>query len=378
MSRKIVFINQATGYLTIDVINEFAKEFDVVALITGSIRIQETSLNHKVEISRIIRYDRGNTFMKAFSWIIGTIQIFFLLKFRYRNFERFFYTIPPTGYLLALSIKTTFSILVFDLYPEALKVNGFSEKGVLYRWWSERNRMILPKAHIVYTLSENMKSQVLAYSSDIDVHVIPNWTAFSGLIPIEKEENRIIKSEGLDGKFIVQYSGNIGVTHNVETLIKVAEMLREDTGIEFLIIGRGKRSHAIGDLIIRLGLTNCRLLPFRKDEELFESLCAADLAVIILDDKIPDISVPSKTYNILAAGVPVMAIASSDSEISKIISSHQIGKSFEKENVKGMCEFVKELKNNEPLWKRMHANSFKASENYTNANAAKYLELYHN
>jgi hypothetical protein len=204
MPRKIVFINQATGYLTIDVINEYAKEFDEVALITGSIRVQDTPLNHKVKVSRITRYNRGSTFRKALSWMKGTIQIFFLLKFRYRDFEKFFYTIPPTAYLLALNYKSVFSIMIFDLYPEALKANGFTERSVLYKWWSRKNRQIFPIAHRVFTLSENMKSRVLEYSPDTDVRIIPNWSAFSELTPVDKNKNIIIQREGLKGKFIIQ------------------------------------------------------------------------------------------------------------------------------------------------------------------------------
>ncbi|MGQ3088141.1 hypothetical protein, partial [Flavobacterium sp.] len=83
--KKIVFINQATGYLTIDIINEFAKDYDEVALIAGSIRVQDIPLDRKVKWSKITKYDRGNPKKKFLSWLIGTIQIFFLLLFRYRR-----------------------------------------------------------------------------------------------------------------------------------------------------------------------------------------------------------------------------------------------------------------------------------------------------
>jgi glycosyltransferase involved in cell wall biosynthesis len=376
MPRKIVFINQATGYLTIDIINEFAKEFDYVALITGSIRIQDIPIDPKVKVTYILKYNRGDNIRKAFSWLIGTVQIYFLLKFKYRNFEKFFFTIPPTAYLLALNFRSNFSIAVFDLFPDALKENGFNEKGIVYKWWSIRNKKIFAEAHRIYTLSENMKSRILQYASGIKVHVISNWSAFTGLIPVKKEKNTIIKKDRLNGKFIIQYSGNIGVTHNLETLVEVADKLRNHHDLIFLIIGRGKRSVAIGDLIDKKGLLNCKLLPFRKDEELYESLCAADLAVITLDDRMPDISVPSKAYNIMAAGLPVMAIASLTSGISKIILQHQIGKTFEKSDITGMCEFIVQLKNNRDIWNKLSANSLQASQKFTNANAAKYIEYY--
>ena len=376
MESKIVFINQATGYLTIDVINVFARKYDQVALITGSIRIQNNNLDPKVKVSRILKYNRGSNFKKAFSWLIGTIQILWLLKTKYNNFEVVFYTIPPTAYLLASHLISNYTIVVFDLYPDVLKVNGFTEKGLFYRWWAKKNKMIFSKAHKILTLSHSMKSQILSYSPDADVIVVSNWSAFSGYKPVKKEDNSIIRREGLKDKFIIQYSGNIGVTHNVETLIDIADRLKHQTGLMFQIIGRGERFHAIHDLIRLRQLNNCCLLPFRKDEELYESLCVADLSVIILDNITDDISVPSKIYNIMAAGLPVLAIAPNPSGLSEIIKLHKIGKSFEKTRLDEMSDYIIELRNDKLLWKALSDNSLLAASNYTYKNASKYFSNY--
>ena len=80
MGKKIVFINQATGYLTIDIINSFAGHFDDISLIAGSVRVQDIELNKKVKWRKIVKYDRGNPTRKLLSWIIGTIQIFFIMS----------------------------------------------------------------------------------------------------------------------------------------------------------------------------------------------------------------------------------------------------------------------------------------------------------
>lgn len=376
MEEKIVFINQATGYLTIDVINEFAGEFDEVALITGSIRVQDTPLDPRVKVTWIVRYNRGNLIQKFSSWIIGTFQIYWLLKFRYREYQKFFYTIPPTAYLLSGWLNSRISVAVFDLYPEALKAFGFRENGIIYRWWSRKNMKIFSKAHRVYTLSDRMKSKILKYSPGIDVREISNWSAFSGFKPIRREDNKIISREKLKGKFIVQYSGNIGITHRVEVLVELAGLLKDQTDIEFLIIGRGNRSNVIGDMITRKELNNCRLLPYRNDEELYESLCVADIAVVTLDDKIPDISVPSKVYNIMAAGVPIMAITHPESATSEIVLKHKAGEVFNKDDLTGMLNFILKLKKDSFVMTSLSQNSLKAAGFYTNKNAKAYLENY--
>lgn len=378
MAGKIVFINQATGYLTIDIINRFVSDFDKVILITGSVRIQDTPLDPHIRVEMIMRYDRGNNFRKGFSWIIGSLQIFFLLKFRYNKYDKFFFTVPPTAYLMAPWFSGRYSILVYDLYPEALSIYGFGEKGVVYRWWARRNRRIFDHSHRIYTLSENMRSGILKYTSNVNIAVIPNWSAFSHLTPVKKEENKIIQREGLNRKFIVQYSGNIGVTHNVETLIDVAENLYSEHQVVFQIIGRGERSSEIARKINSANLNNCILLPFRNDEELFESLCAADIAVIILDDRTHDVSIPSKLYNIMSAGRPILAISSPESGIVKLVTNHNIGKAFNREDIQGMTRFIMELKDNPEQWIFFSDNSLKASRLYTRDNAGIYLRTYRN
>jgi len=145
MSRRIVFINQATGYLAIDIINQFVSKFDEVALITGSIRVQDIPLHRKVKLSKITRYNRGNNKLKLYSWIIATIQIFFLLLFKFRGYEIFYFTIPPTTYLLSLVIKRKFSILIYDIFPDALKIFKSNDSGFLFRQWQKWNNKLFSK-----------------------------------------------------------------------------------------------------------------------------------------------------------------------------------------------------------------------------------------
>ena len=132
----------------------------------------------------------------------------------------------------------------------------------------------------------------------------------------------------------------------------------------------------IQDLIEKYELTNCQLLSFRKDADLYESLCAADLAVITLDNKTSDISLPSKLYNIIAAGLPIMAIAPSNSALSEIVSTFEIGRTFKKEEIREMCEFILKLKDDEVLKQKMILNTYEASRKFTCKNASMYLMHY--
>ena len=376
MPGKIVFINQATGYMTIDIVNAFADEFEHVALIAGTIRVQDTELNKKVKWIKIAKYNRGNPSKKLFSWLWATIQIFFLLLFRFRHYEVFYITVPPTAYLLSLFLPNKFSVLIFDIYPESLKIYNIKESSWIYRLWAKWNKRIYKKAHRIFTLGDAMKDILTKYVNHNKIIVINYWSGLTGIKPIERENNSFIKAESLSGKFIIEYSGNIGYTHNLETLIKVAEKFKKNQNIVFLIIGRGERFQDIKELVNNKELNNCKLLPFQPDSEIQYSLSAADLSIVILDEKVASYSIPSKTYNLLAIGSAFMVIGSPEAELARLVENFNIGKSFAQADISGMVEFINELVEDPGKIKRFKENALKASAYFTRQNARKYLEYY--
>lgn len=374
--RKIVFINQATGYLTIDILNQFASEFDKVVLIAGSIRIQDIPLAGTVQWVRIRKYSRGNTLKKLLSWVWASMQILFLLITHFRKYEIFYFTVPPTAYLLSRILPNKFSVLVADVFPDSLKIYNIQEKTILYKIWQRWNIKIFEKAHRVYTLGESMRKALSNYIDAERIIVINNWSGLVNLNHIPKENNPFIQKNKLDGKFVVMYSGNIGYTHNVETLISVAEELISIPDICFLIVGRGERYNAINQMIKSKKLSNCLLMPFQDDREIRYSLSAADLSVVILDETVALSSIPSKTYNLLAVGSAFMVIGSEFSELSGFVRKHDIGNSFLSSAISDMTSFILKLKNERNLLFRYKQNSQDLSKIYTNQNSKKYLTTY--
>lgn len=376
MADKIVFINQGFNYLTIDIINEFADNYPDVSVITGSIRVQDLSLSQKVFVDKIITYNKKSLFTKTLTWLIGTVQIYFLLLIKYRKHELFFISIPPFAYLLTLLLKNKFTLLIWDVYPDTLKSYNISERSILYKLWQNLNRRILPKAHRLFTIGNRMADLVNQYADKKNITVIPLWSGLTKIKPIAKSENEFAIKHSLVDKFVVQYSGNIGYTHNLEILIETARELKDHEDIVFLIIGRGKRAKDIKDLIKTYNLRNCKMLPFQPDEILPYSLACADLGVVVLDEKTSQVSIPSKTYNLMAVGVPLLCIASKDSELGDYIDEYENGGIFSADQVKEICNFIQTLSSNKDLLNKFKRNSLKASRNFTRDNAKKFYQYY--
>ena len=376
MPRKIVIINQSTGYLTIDIINSFADHFDVVDLIYGEIREQDIPINPKVRKRRVLKKSRVSHVRRFLAWFFSAVQIFFLLRFRYRKYEIFYFSLPPFSYLSSLLLPNKFSILMFDVYPDVLKMLNIKETNFVYKTWARWNRKLFAKAHRVYTIGDSLANLMAQYAPKEKIQVIPLWTGLSNVQPIAKNENPFIISNKLQGKFIVQYSGNIGGTHNIESLIEVAIQMKEHKDILFLIIGRGLKVPQVIKLIEENQLHNCMVLPFQPDNVIRYSIAAADISVVLIEDKIADVSIPSKVYNIMAVGSGVLSISPHSSELSKLILKYQCGANFQKEEISKMADYILKVKSDPILMQLYSSNAIAAAKNYTAANADLYLQSY--
>jgi len=164
MPRRIVFVNQATGYLTIDVINAFAHSFDEVAFIYGDIRVQDVEIHPKAIGSKVAEKSRKSNSARFLKWFQASFQIFFLLATRYRKYEIFYFSVPPFAYFSSLLLRRKFSLLMWDVYPDALKLAGIGESSLLYKTWSRINIHLFGRAHRLYTTGEGQAKLMEKYA----------------------------------------------------------------------------------------------------------------------------------------------------------------------------------------------------------------------
>lgn len=373
MKKNVVLINQSTGYLMIDVVNAYAAQYDRVVLIASNIKSYARPLAEKVCVDKIIAYDRSSSLRRALTWLIATAQIFFKLLLKYRQYEVVYVTNPPMSYLLANFIHQPYSIVIYDIYPEALRNIGITEHNLIYRLWAKWNKKIFGKAQKVITLSEGMKRELELYVNSAKIKVVYNWSASGKLHPIKKEENPFVKQYGIENKFVVLYSGNIGYTHNVECLVAVAEYLKNDPDVLFLIIGEGKKKKMIQDMVSKANLTSFLFLTWQDKDILPYSLSAADVGVVTLNDDSAQVSMPSKTYNLLAVGVPLMCISPKNSELSNLINKFQVGACYEKNEIENMAVYISKLKKQPEIKMELSKKSLEAAKYFTYKNAEHYV-----
>ena len=374
-SKSIVFVNQSSGYLMIDIINAHAPYYDELVLLTGFFNPRGTPLNPKVKIKYLKSYKRSGNLIKFYSWFVFHLQSLFYIFFKYRKSKLYLVSNPPINVFTFAITKRKYAYLIYDLYPQVLVENNLiGESSWLYNYWMRSNKKMFDNAKHVFTLSDGMKDQLKYISAHQEVKVVPVWTNTTFFSDIPTAENIFIKKNQLDGKFIVGYSGNLGKTHPVEKIIEIADYLKETEDIQFLIIGDGEKKLMLEKIQAKKKLPNLKILDFQETKFFPHVLASFDIGVVTLDINATDLSVPSKTFDLMSAGKPIISLASLDSELASIVKTNCIGENFDQTaSLKQMAAYIVKLKSNFNNYQEISANSKRSSTNFTQENATQMV-----
>ena len=152
----------------------------------------------------------------------------------------------------------------------------------------------------------------------------------------------------------------MGATHNIEDILKAADELSNRSEILFLFIGSGAKERLVKDYIEKSGNSNVVLLPFQPIEIISQTLSSASLSFVCLDSAFTGLSVPSKSYGILAAGVPIIGMMDSNAEISKTIEKFNCGIVWNNLMQVKLSKIILEILSNEIKLKEMKKNAYES------------------
>lgn len=374
----ILLVNQHTVPVFVDVANAFSSAGHDVRLFTGHVEHGRVPLTAGVRRIQSIRYGRRSTIRRFGTWMMFSAHYFLYLLFCNKPSHILVVSNPPMGPFVTALVSTIrnipFHILVFDLYPEALQQAGMTRDGSwIYRLWQRNNRWTFSKARGLITLSESMKNAVVKYCDPQKVRINFNWADIEYVKPIDKAINPFIATHHLAGKFVVMYAGNMGLTHDLESLIGAARFLSANKNICFVLIGDGGKRKKLELLTQQANLDNVLFLPYQSPEQFPLAMAAADIGIITLGTGAEGISVPSKTYVNMAAGLAIIAISPPDSELNRIVEHYSIGYVVEPGEPEKIGEHIRTLASNPELLHKFRSNSRAASLNFTSANAREYV-----
>lgn len=350
MSRRLWIVTElfppdetSTSYILGEIANAMAQKYDVGVICGPEIydkRKKFDSNSHFVldESIDVVRSEipplDKNTFLgKVLRFFIISWKMYHAAKKYISEGDKVLLVTNPAPLVVLMGrLRRTrrfeLSLLVHDVFPENTKPAGIKIPNWAYRWVAKVFAKAYGRADCMIAIGRDMKQvltkKVASYKSNPDVRIIENWADIEGIKPQPFPE----------GKIKLQYAGNIGRVQGLDRLIGIMP-----DGVELHIYGTGSMEEKLKEM--RRENVYFHGPFFRSQQN--EVLAACDIAVVSLQKGMFGLGVPSKTYNILAAGRPVLFIGEEDSEIGLLVKEKQLGFVFNPDDENGLQTFLNRL-----------------------------------
>ena len=376
MKNSILVIEQhfypevaATGQLLLDLCEDLVKAGYQVKVVTGNpTEIYPKQMNVKrrenykgIEIVRLrnTRLSKYNMAGRIINYLTFHSFIFFHLIFSQRPDLVIVLSTPPFiaihGVILKVFKNCKVIYNIQDLFPElAVQLNKLKNETFISVLKS-LSRYIIGKMDRIVVVGEYMEKKIkkkIIKDCKIEqlISIIHNWADGKEIKVIDNNDksNSFKKEWGLENKFVVLYSGNIGYLHEFDTIIDAADSLQKKgyNDILFVFVGEGIKKEYIKNEVNKRDLNNFLFFPYQARENLTYSLGLADVSLVTLEKGFEGMVVPSKIYGILASGRPVIGIVGKDSEITDIIRRAKCGKVVQIGDAQSLENCIMEYYNN--------------------------------
>jgi len=277
------------------------------------------------------------------------------ILFRDRKVPVIFVTNPPfialLGWLTNIFSKTKFGVLLFDIMPEQAELLGIIKRnGLLSRLWRMVNHLWYLRASFVIVLSNdmlegaldnaNMKDSIHETKCRAKTKIIHVWSDDRIIKPLKKCDSKLAEELNVKNKFVVQYSGNHGRFHDIDTMLKITETMSDDPRVIFQFIGEGFKKKVVNKFVSEKNYSNVYSSTYVPKDMLPDSLAMADLGVIAQLPGQERVCYPSKLLGIMSAGKAILAICSNQSEMAKMISDNDLGFVIENGDIEAAVKLI--------------------------------------
>lgn len=304
-----------------------------------------------------------NTMQRLVRYFLCSVSQFFKALFT-RKFDIVLLgSTPPfqgaVGAALKIIRNKRFVYGIQDIFPDSLVSTGITKKGSLI-WKIGRiiENFTYKYADKIIVISEDFKKNIMAKGVPEDkIVVVYNWVDQNAVIDIPRDKNKLFDKYQLDrSKFYIEYSGNIGLTQNMDMLLEVMKDLKTThPDIGLVLVGEGAYKAQVEEIVERDNLTNVTMIPFLPYEDISYVFSLGDAGLVISKPGVGANSVPSKTWSIMSASRPVLANFD-ENELKDILAGNECGiftKAGDKEAFK---QSIIKLYENRELCKKYGAN----------------------
>lgn len=243
---------------------------------------------------------------------------------------------PPIlgGLLGVIGKKIKHAKLIYniqDFNPEQVMAVDFTHNKLVLNMMMildkyscrQANKVIIVGRDMIETLHKRFQT-IVPYAH------INNWINEKEIYPLPKDHDKVLafkKKYGLQDKFVIMYSGNIGLYYDLVNIMKTIQKFEKEEQVVFAFIGEGSVLEELQSYKETNGLSNVVFIPYQSKNDLIYSLNAGDVHFVVNAKGIKGVSVPSKLYGVMAVGKPVLGILEEGSEARLIVDDARCGMS---------------------------------------------------
>jgi colanic acid biosynthesis glycosyl transferase WcaI len=282
-----------------------------------------------------------------------------------------------TSWLIGAGKAIPFIYNVQDLYPEVPIRAGQLRSRPAIATLKKIGQFMYRKAAHITVIAPSFRDHLVAAGVPAEkVSVIPNFVDTDFIRPLPRV-NDFSRDHGLADKFVVSYAGNLGYVYDLVTMLEAAAILSSEKDILFLIVGNGVAKSELERKASDLKLENVRFWPFQSYENLPWLRASSDIQVSLYRRGSANDSVPSKVYEIMASGRPLVASSDAGSDVWKLVETAQCGLCIKPEDAKQLAEAIITLYRNPSLRDSMAQRGCRHAEQHHSKRAAvaRYNEL---
>lgn len=264
-----------------------------------------------------------------------------------------------------------------DFNPEQVMAVNYSKNKLILKLMMFFDKRSCKKSDLVITVGRDMQETLNKRFNNKNVPnniVINNWINDKEIYPLEKTNKKVISFKekyNLVNKFVIMYSGNIGLYYDLENIIKIIEKYKNDKNIAFAIIGEGALKAQLEEYVLSHKMNNVKFIPYQDKKDLIYSLNSADVHLVTNAKGIKGVSVPSKIYGCLATNIPILGILEKGTEAEQIITKSDCGVVAETGNYKEIEKCLDDIINNKEEFVKKHLTGRK----YLEENLTKYKSI---
>jgi colanic acid biosynthesis glycosyl transferase WcaI len=248
-----------------------------------------------------------------------------------------------TAWLVGKLKGAPFIYNVQDLYPDVpIRAGQLRNPSAIVALKGIERFMYRKAAHVT-VISPLMRDTLISRGVSAEkISVIPNFVDTDFIRPLPKTNN-FGQQQGLADKFVVTHAGNLGYVYDLDTLLDAAHLLSSQKDILFLIVGSGVAKPALEKKAHELKLKNVRFMPFQPHEALPWLRASSDVQVSLYKNDAAKDSFPSKVYEIMASGRPLLASPDGDSALAKVVKAARCGLCVNPGNSGHLAESILQL-----------------------------------